>query len=233
MTSNVEPPLAQLVRLVVAIRRSTPDTVRPALTALMRLAQTQVPTATYAGITVTARRADHSTPVITDHPGVALIDEIERRHGDGPARRAARRRQIVIVDDLRTDSRWPALSQGLPRGAVIRSIAALPVHLDELSLGALCLYADHPGAFSTADVATVMPYADLMATAWSAVVRETQLQQALRSRDVISQAKGVLRERNGISDEDAFTMLRRLSSITNTPLREVAERVLTPRPHPE
>jgi hypothetical protein len=43
---------------------------------------------------------------------------------------------------------------------------------------------------------------------------------------LIEQAKGVLTERTGISVDEAFTMLRRESRDSNTPIRVVAERVV-------
>jgi hypothetical protein len=48
------------------------------------------------------------------------------------------------------------------------------------------------------------------------------LQQALLSRDVIGQAKGILMERLKITPEDAFDLLRRSSQQLNIKLREVA-----------
>jgi AmiR/NasT family two-component response regulator len=48
------------------------------------------------------------------------------------------------------------------------------------------------------------------------------LQQALLSRDVIGQAKGILMERLEITPEDAFDLLRRSSQNLNVKLRDVA-----------
>lgn len=52
-----------------------------------------------------------------------------------------------------------------------------------------------------------------------------QLQEALASRDVIGQAKGVLMERHGIGADAAFACLVRISQTTNTKLRSVAEAI--------
>jgi AmiR/NasT family two-component response regulator len=48
------------------------------------------------------------------------------------------------------------------------------------------------------------------------------LQQALQSRDVIGQAKGILMERLKVTPEDAFDLLRRSSQHLNIKLREAA-----------
>jgi AmiR/NasT family two-component response regulator len=52
------------------------------------------------------------------------------------------------------------------------------------------------------------------------------LQQALLSRDVIGQAKGILMDRLKVTPEDAFDLLRRSSQELNIKLRDVA-RALT------
>ena len=53
-----------------------------------------------------------------------------------------------------------------------------------------------------------------------------QLQEALRGRDVVAQARGALMERHGVAADTAYTMLRRSSRRTDTPLRRVAEDVM-------
>ena len=56
--------------------------------------------------------------------------------------------------------------------------------------------------------------------------RESQLLQALLSRDLIGQAKGILMERYKITDEKAFLFLARLSQDTNTKLHDIAEKII-------
>jgi AmiR/NasT family two-component response regulator len=53
-----------------------------------------------------------------------------------------------------------------------------------------------------------------------------QLQQALRSRDVIGQAKGVLMVTAHLSADEAFQLLVRQSQRTNRKLVEVAAEVV-------
>nr|WP_260153024.1 ANTAR domain-containing protein [Hoyosella altamirensis] len=56
-------------------------------------------------------------------------------------------------------------------------------------------------------------------------LREHQLQQALASRDVIGQAKGILMARQGISASDAFELLKRTSQDMNLKLAEIAKTI--------
>jgi len=56
-----------------------------------------------------------------------------------------------------------------------------------------------------------------------------QLKEALNSRDVIGQAKGILMERRGVSPGKAFDTLRRASQALNVKLAQVAETLVEHR----
>lgn len=55
------------------------------------------------------------------------------------------------------------------------------------------------------------------------------LTEALESRDVIGQAKGILMASQGISVDEAFDILRRASQRLNVKLRDVAAQVIEGR----
>ncbi|MFL6041973.1 MAG: ANTAR domain-containing response regulator [Gaiellales bacterium] len=61
-----------------------------------------------------------------------------------------------------------------------------------------------------------------------AAVREesSSLREALESRKSIERAKGVLMDRDGISEQEAFERMRRASQRTGKPLREIADALL-------
>jgi AmiR/NasT family two-component response regulator len=56
------------------------------------------------------------------------------------------------------------------------------------------------------------------------------MEEALQSRDVIGQAKGVLMAREGVGPEEAFAMLRRASQRLNVKLRDVARQIAEAAP---
>jgi AmiR/NasT family two-component response regulator len=55
---------------------------------------------------------------------------------------------------------------------------------------------------------------------------ERQFRAALATRDVIGQAKGILMERFGVDATRAFGMLAAISQDTNTPVRDLAVRLV-------
>ncbi len=52
------------------------------------------------------------------------------------------------------------------------------------------------------------------------------LAEALATRKVVERAKGILMEREGLSENDAFVRLRKASQASGRPLRVVAEAVI-------
>jgi response regulator NasT len=60
-----------------------------------------------------------------------------------------------------------------------------------------------------------------------AVRREVDsLQEALAARKAIERAKGILMEKEGLSEGDAFARLRRASQVSGRPLKVIAEAVI-------
>jgi AmiR/NasT family two-component response regulator len=53
-----------------------------------------------------------------------------------------------------------------------------------------------------------------------------QLRRALETRDIIGQAKGMLMERFDIDAAAAFDLLVRLSQSSNTPVAEIAQKLV-------
>ncbi|WP_442884914.1 ANTAR domain-containing protein [Arthrobacter sp. Soc17.1.1.1] len=70
---------------------------------------------------------------------------------------------------------------------------------------------------------------NLVAALRREVDKVEQLGEALTSRDVIGQAKGILMERFEIVEDEAFAMLQDTSNRTNVKLHDVARRLVRER----
>jgi GAF domain-containing protein len=177
------------------------------------------------------------TPVHTD-PVVELIDTLQRESGEGPCLDAIAQRVMVYGEDLHNDGRWPYFG---PSAAAedIRSALALPLTNNDAN-GALNLYARYPAAFGVVDRAKGVILASLASVALTAAHsledeerRIVNLHSALSSREVIGQAQGILMERERISANQAFDVLRRASQYLNIKLREVAQTLVDTGERPD
>ena len=106
------------------------------------------------------------------------------------------------------------------------SMLCVPLFVDDRLLGTLSLYGEQPDVFRDG----VEPIARLLATVSAVALADSfqreRMERALRNRDVIGQAKGILMIRHGVQADTAFEMLRTHSQRTNNKLVAVAERVV-------
>lgn len=163
---------------------------------------------------------------------VTFLERLQEETQSGPCVEAHRAGTAVMVADLRADPhRWPALARAAADAGVV-AVAGIPVHLNGAHLGALDLYDDHPRAWS--DDLEVAELFAAMAAAYVANAARLdearhiaeQLQEALTSRVVIEQAKGVLAGERGISVDEAFAVLRSHARRKRVSLRAVADAIV-------
>jgi hypothetical protein len=164
---------------------------------------------------------------------VEVLDELQTRLGEGPGQQTTGLWTPVLVGDLASrEAQWPRFVPGASELGV-RGALAVPVRARGAVVGRIDVVATEVGALTDASLeVTALVAAHLSATATlSAQVR--QLEVALRSRDQIGQAKGILMERHGIDADRAFEVLVRYSRSGNTKLREVADALVATRSLPD
>ncbi|HWD52606.1 MAG TPA: sigma-70 family RNA polymerase sigma factor [Acidimicrobiales bacterium] len=180
----------------------------------------------FAGI-FTVNGEEVATAVHSD-PLVVEIDGLQQMTGEGPCLDAIEQQTTVYAEDLADDDRWTTFG---PEAAAAGVRCALAYHLyANGTLGALNLYARYPRAFGATDRAKGLIFATLSGLALSGAHshededrRAGNLNQALATREIIGQAQGILMERERITADQAFDILRRASQHLNVKLREVAQ----------
>lgn len=182
-----------------------------------------------------------------DHAGVTLVrderavtaaasdgttlkaDGTQYETGEGPCLQAIRDNRMILLDDLTEESRFPAFTRQVP-GFGIRSSLSYPLNVHGRTIGALNLYSRRAGAYDEESRRTGERFAKQAAVALAnAQVHDQTVQlvghlnQAISSRAVIQQAKGILMARQGGTADEAFDILRRASQARNRKLRDIAE----------
>ncbi len=102
-----------------------------------------------------------------------------------------------------------------------------------VTVSALNLYARMPAAFGATDRAEGLIFATLARIALDNAgeraddeTRVANLHEALKTRELIGRAQGILIERERITGEQAFDVLRRASQYLNIKIREVAQNLV-------
>ena len=154
------------------------------------------------------------------------VDRLQTELGEGPCLDAVWEQEVVRVDDVRNDGRWPRFGQRAADLGV-GSQLCFRLFVGGQSLGALNLYARAPGGFDDESRDIGLVFASHAAIALSGAEHEEQLRAAMVHRDVIGQAKGILMERHQLTAEQAFLVLARASSLTNRKLSDLADELST------
>ncbi len=150
-----------------------------------------------------------------------------------PCRDAYSTGEVIRVTDVREDStRWPEFSASATRLSVA-GVAAIPMRLADQTIGALNLYSPEPREWSDEDMAVAGVLAD-MATSYvvnaSKLRQQVQLsehlQDALDSRVVIEQAKGITSQENSVTLDQAYQLMRSHALNNKASLRVVAEAIV-------
>ena len=165
------------------------------------------------------------------HPDLAELAEFQLRAGYGPSIQALRDKQPVGVQDTLRDTRWPDyMTEALCRG--VRSTLALVHELAPMTL-VLAIASVRTAAFESEQV----PFAETLAAFGGAVLanasaygeaqREAvQLRNAVESRAVVDQAKGVLMHALGCSADEALERMRRVSQTQHVKVTDVAKQIV-------
>jgi GAF domain-containing protein len=189
------------------------------LQSIVEAAPKVVPGARWAGISLV-----QGTKIVSEVPtsrSVAELDQLQSDLNQGPCLTALREYHTVHIDDMRTETRWPDFGrEAQQRG--MRSMLSFQLFVRSENLGALNLYSDEPGAFSEDSFLIGEILAQHAAVAMIGAAAETQFENALATRDVIGQAKGMLMQRDNLTGLQAFSLLTRASQQTNIKLSDVA-----------
>jgi GAF domain-containing protein len=163
-----------------------------------------------------------------------VLELFELQSEEGPCLDCYRSGKPIMSKNLAiANSRWPRFAaEALASG--FRSVQALPLHLRGTVLGALNLFHAEVGEMHSTDVEAAQALADVATIAilqhratLEAQVVNQQLQNALNSRVVIEQAKGMVAERQDLNMEQAFSALRNHARNHNLRLADVAQAVIS------
>jgi transcriptional regulator with GAF, ATPase, and Fis domain len=153
------------------------------------------------------------------------VDALQGETGQGPCLDAMFEHRTVCVADMATETRWPRFARRAAEAGA-GGMLCFQLWVEGDNLGALNLYAARAGTFTRESVHVGLLVAAHAAIAFAEATKVEQLNEALITRDLIGQAKGILMERFKVTPEQAFAILDRSSSNTNVKLHDVAARLV-------
>ncbi|MHA7278095.1 GAF and ANTAR domain-containing protein [Arthrobacter sp. Hz1] len=162
-----------------------------------------------------------------------LVEILQLQAGEGPCVECFKTGVVITIDSIDSmGGRWPefqaaALSQGF------HSIHAIPLRVKDRTIGAMGLFGHHTGALTDEDsaIGQALAHVATIGLLQERAIREStlvndQLQNALNSRVLIEQAKGVISQTNDVDMSQAFSRLRHYSRSNSLGLQQTASKIV-------
>jgi anti-anti-sigma factor len=228
--------VAYSLRQVTAIPADR-DVVDGALRLVVALARATIEGAD--GVSISLSRHGALSTVAASDQTILDMDADQYVTGEGPCVDASIEGRWFHVESLDAETRWPAF---VPKAKTlgINAILSNPLLAGDRPVGALNIYSNRSGAFRVKDqnlAAVFATEASTVLTNAGAGVTDEQLAkrlvEALHSREIISQAKGILMKRDGVPAEAAYALLRQFSRTSNRSIRDLAEETVALSLSPE
>jgi GAF domain-containing protein len=203
------------------------ETVDTALNLVTSLAKETIPGTAGAGVTLLDEEGRRITAAATDAT-VEQADSLQYELDEGPCLSAWAHREVTRIEDIDGERRWPRWTAAVaPLG--LRSALSAPLVAGGSALGAIKVYGEKRRQFDERDEYLLTMFAAQAAillanvqSLESAKRLSDELKEAMRSRDLIAMAKGILMARERTDEETAFTMMLSASQQEHRKLRDVA-----------
>jgi len=183
------------------------------------------------GVSVSLRRQGVLSTVAASDGTISEMDADQYATGEGPCVDASVEGRWFHAESLASETRWPEFTPRAMRLG-INSILSSPLLAQNKPVGALNIYSRSEGAFAPADqelasvfasqTSNILTSAGISATAEFAA----RFASALRGREIVSQAQGILMERFRFDEATAFSTLLRSSVWTDETMRQLAEGIV-------
>ena len=171
--------------------------------------------------------------VASSNEASRLMEVFQLESHAGPCVDAVATGEVVMIADTEElAQRWPEFAVAVERVG-FRAVHAIPLRSRSQTIGALNLFVDRSGSMSPFDRRLAQALADIATIGLlqqrSRAAAETlaeQLQQALTTRIVVEQAKGVIAEYGGVDMGSAFEALRAFARERQLKLSAVARQII-------
>jgi GAF domain-containing protein len=206
------------------------ETAHSLLQRIVDMTCAAVPGCSHVGMSLAS--GDRATTTAATNDTTLQLDGAQYRDGEGPCLQAARTGQVVRVEDMTTDNRFPRFAAEAMRLGINSSLS-MPLIVEGALIGALNLYGKHVKAFEEHSERLASCFArQASATLANAEIHDrtvalvTQLTEALSTRSVIDQARGVLIAGTGCTADEAIENLKQRSQHETRKVRDIADEIV-------
>ena len=147
--------------------------------------------------------------------------------GEGIAGKVAKEGKPITVIDVRKDERY--FSVPIAKKEKLCSLLCVPLIVKGKIIGALNSYTARPHKFSKSEISVLKSIANQAAIVienFRLVVESKVIKEELATRKVTERAKGILMQREKLTEQEAYTRIRKYSMDTRKSMRKVSEAII-------
>jgi hypothetical protein len=200
-------------------------TLEETLQTIVDAARVSIPSMEHVGVSVLDREGRAVTRATTSELVIEL-DTMQYSLDEGPCVDSLRGAAVISPPDIGRDQRWPRYA---PPAVELGLKSQLAVKLS-LGNGAPSVVSTCTPRGRRASTPEAPVMADLFvnhaALAVARAMEMDDLYEAMRTREVIGQAAGLLMQRYGLHPDGAIAFLVRSSANSNTEMREIARQIV-------
>ncbi|MFH1877296.1 MAG: GAF domain-containing protein [Candidatus Omnitrophota bacterium] len=147
--------------------------------------------------------------------------------GEGIVGLVAKEKEAVVILDVLKDKRYKEKNLAKKEGLV--SMLSVPMMVKDKLIGVINTYTVKPYAFTKSDINLLSAVANQAAVAienTELMVKTRVIQEELETRKKVEKAKGILMRQRGLSEDGAYTLLRKSSMDKRVSMKEIAEAII-------
>lgn len=147
--------------------------------------------------------------------------------GEGIVGTVAKDMEPVVILDVSKDKRYKAKKLAEKEGFV--SMLSVPMMVKDRVIGVINVYTVKPYEFTKSDVDLLSAVANQAAVAienTELLVKTRVIQEELETRKKVEKAKGILMKEQKLSEEEAFSLIRKSSMNKRVSMKEIAEAII-------
>ena len=147
--------------------------------------------------------------------------------GEGIVGLVAKEKKPIIISDVSKDARYK--EKKLAKKEKLVSMLSVPMMIKERAIGVINCYTTTPYKFTKSDVALLSAIANQAAVAvenTELIVKTKVIQEELEARKKVERAKGLLMKDEGLTEEDAYNLIRKASMDKRVHMKGIAEAII-------
>ncbi|HEX3327565.1 MAG TPA: GAF and ANTAR domain-containing protein [Actinomycetota bacterium] len=220
---------AELLESINALSRlvTAKETVESTVGRIAELSVLAIDAADACGISLVTGKRIHTVAVTSDIGNT--IDALQIETGEGPCMSSIKEQATFYIPDMSQDETWPVFSSLAAQATGISSLLGYVLQVGEGALGAMNVMSFQVDAFDAEAIAAGALFAAQAGVALSNALthrqseeKVEQLEEGIRTRQVIGEAVGIVMATRQVNADEAFEILKTISQHTNVKLKEVA-----------